>query len=193
MIYYFRDHLGNGTAPLVDIEAAIKNGILSDQPLVSVDGVTWQSVESAKKPPALPPQPISHHVQEKKKTSLLTWIVLVLAIVGFLGHFLQKFSETPESIAQDRLSSRVMGTAIAAVKTRLKDGKGADFDMQSISWRQRKDGAYEVTGEVRATNSFGAMLNNRWCIIMRENDIGDFFTVLYARIGDTREGVYPVE
>lgn len=147
-------------------------------------------------PPPLPPQPpafrpqevvyVPVYVPEKKKTGCVTWGVAVLGVFFIVAVIIGALKK--DDPAGNYISS-IKGTAMEIVKSRLKDGKSAEFDLQSIGWKQRMDGDFHVWGQVRASNSFGAMLNNSWQVVMREED-GDRWTALWVKIGSDPEGNY---
>jgi len=136
---------------------------------------------------AAPPQVVYYPVyvqEEKKKTGWLAWVVGACFAVLVVAISISTM-ETP----QEKHDSGVRGTAVEIVKSRLKDGKGAKFDLSSISWKTRKDGDVHVWGDVRASNSFGAMLNQQWQVVMSETE-DQKWQVLWVKIGDVPEGNY---
>lgn len=122
------------------------------------------------------------------KTKRSTWLILVAIIIVAAGVALNQPSAT-ESAEEDR-SSIIRGTAMEAVRSRLKDSSGAKFDMQSIGWNYRKDGAAEITGNVRAQNGFGAVLDSKWHVVMREIP-GDKWELVWISIDGKSNGDYP--
>jgi hypothetical protein len=53
--YYFRDANGNGSAPLEDIQSAVKNGGLTPEVMVSRDGKNWTAIADAGEVEIMPP------------------------------------------------------------------------------------------------------------------------------------------
>jgi len=140
-------------------------------------------------PNGFPPEVFYYEAEPKKKTSVGTWIVAVIALFFGIAYILGEMrKDTPEG-KQASFEAKVKRTAMEVVRSRLKDGDGASFDSQSIGYKERLDGDFHVWGNVRASNSFGAVLNNSWQVVIRETD-GERWTVLWVKIGDVPAGGY---
>lgn len=127
---------------------------------------------------------------KKKMRPFTLWSIIIGTVVFIIALNSQP---EPSEVARDERSSVVRGTAMEAVRARLKDGDGAEFDMASIGWNERRDGAVEASGKVRSQNSFGAMLTSKWHVVMREIPAEGKWNLLWISIGGQSDGVYPAD
>ena len=194
-IYHFRDAQGNGAAPLADIEQAVSEGVLTPLVNVSIDGENWMTLQTAKAPPPMPSaQPttqtvyIPHVVKTKPQTSGCTWMALGAIILCFIA-----WAVAPKpGVSKESIQSKAYYNALASVRASMKDPESTTihgFDHATSWWNLRKDGKYEVGGEIRGQNSFGAFRTDKWHCVL--DPTGS--KVIWEKVGDQKSGEYPLD
>lgn len=118
----------------------------------------------------------------KRKTSRVTWLVVILfvvmGIVGFLPGDRDKnkgvsrpvlTTEQKEQIRSERECSDRISAWIMAKKfviRELKSPSSAKFPSKADDHNYLGDCSHQIVGTVEAQNSFGAMLQSRFSVIM---------------------------
>jgi hypothetical protein len=112
-------------------------------------------------------------VKEKKKTSPVTWFVVIIIIVLTFGSLISSFSGYSGSSSSSRRSSspsmeslkyQAKSHAKDIVRENLKAPSTAKFSTVTIL--EQKRGHYLLQVDVDAQNSFGAMIRNNFMVIL---------------------------
>lgn len=120
-----------------------------------------------------------------KGNNIVKWFAVLVATVVAVA-----ISLDSEERNRPTYQDHALNMARQFVRQNLKDKTGAEFDRSSEAYRIRKDGLHETVGSVRSMNGFGARLDNRWSVVMRDNG-DESWSLVWLRIGDQKTGEYP--